>query len=145
MKAKLVLEAKPKNVSLARDWAYETCRNFGIHGRRMIDVKTITSEIVTNVVRHAYHNRRKKNFVLKAKLASHKLTLTVRDFGAGFDAHRGYSLHVGLTIVNSLAGKVKIRSFGFGTHVKVVIFLRETEVDKVSSITADLLRQVIPH
>ena len=131
MKAKLVLEAKPKNVSLARDWSYETCRNFGIRGRRMLDIKTITSELTTNVVRHAYYKRRKKNFILKAKLSSNKLTLTIRDFGVGFNSHHGHSLHVGLAIVNSLADKVKIRSFGFGTQVKVVIFLRETEQSKI--------------
>ena len=128
MKAKLVLPAKPKNVALARDWVFENCRQFGCKGRRLLDIKTITSEIVTNVVKHAYCSSKKKNFILKVKLNSNKLSIIVRDYGSGFNKHRSKSLHVGLIIVRSLADKVKIRSFGIGCEVKVIVFLKSAEL-----------------
>jgi len=130
MKAKLVLAAKPKNVALARDWVFESCQQFGCKGKRLLDAKTITSEIVTNVVKHAYCQNKKKNFVLKVKLNSNRLSIAVRDCGNGFRKNKSKSLHVGLVIVRSLADKVKIRSFGFGSQVKVIIVLKDSEVRK---------------
>jgi len=130
MKAKLVLAAKPKNVALARDWVFENCRQFGCKGKRLLDTKTITSEIVTNVVKHAYCQSKKKNFVLKVKLNSNRLSIAVRDCGNGFSRPKSKSLHVGLLIVRSMADKVNIRSFGFGSQVKVVIILKNSEIRK---------------
>ncbi len=140
MKARLVLEAKPKNVSLARDWVFESCRHFGIKGRRLMDVKTITSEIVTNVARHAYSKNKQKNFVLTLRLTfNNKLVITVRDFGAGFSRPRTHSLHVGLLIVRSLADKVRIHRFGFVTQVKVVVGFKEPEIRKQHASVARLI------
>lgn len=130
MKAKIVLPANAKNVGIARDWAFENCRQFGIRGRRVMDIKTITSEIVTNVVRHAYTKGQKKHFVLTIKLSSDKLTLKVKDSGSGYSYRHGHSLHVGLMIVKALADSVTVRSFGMGTRVKAVICLKETEIRK---------------
>lgn len=134
MKVKLVLEAKPKNVGLAREWAFENCRNFGIKSRRLVDVKTITSEMVTNVVRHAYRYTRSRNFILTVKLYANKLTISVKDYGNGFNKSRSHSLHVGLQIVRSLADDVKIRSFWLGTRVKTRIYLKEVEVSKALTL-----------
>lgn len=128
MKAKLVLAAKPQNVALAREWIFEKFRHFGLKGSRLMDVKTITSEVVTNVVKHAYRQGQKKDFTLKVKLTNKKISIIVRDFGSGYKINHSRSLHVGLFIVNCLADKVKIHSFFFGCRVKAVINLKGSEL-----------------
>lgn len=128
MKAKVFLSAQPRNVVLAREWVFEKCRHFGLKGPRLLDVKTITSEVVTNVIKHAYRQEKKKNFSLEVKLNSSRLSICVRDYGRGFKISRSRSLHMGLFIINCLADRVKVWSFGFGCRVKVIIFLKESEL-----------------
>lgn len=128
MKAKVFLDVQPRNVALAREWVFEKCRQFGLKGPRLMDIKTITSEVVTNVVKHAYYHSKRKDFLLKIRLIGNKLSIIVKDFGSGYKIHRSRSLHVGLFIVNCLADRVKIRSLGLGCRVKAVMFLKESEL-----------------
>ncbi|TET53281.1 MAG: ATP-binding protein [Actinobacteria bacterium] len=122
--------ATKKNISLARDWVFENCRCFGLKGRKLIAVKIITSEIATNVVKHAYSNGQQKQFSVNIKISSKKLVLTVVDNGSGFHSSKKSGFHYGLLIVRFLADRVRISTFGFHTKVKAVLFLNRNEVCK---------------
>lgn len=144
MKTKLVLLSEPKNVYFARNWLIQNCRQYGIRSRKLLDVKTATSEIVTNVVKYAYRSGQKKNFIIITKFRSNTLTIIVRDYGSGIKASRkNHSLHLGLFIVKALANKVRIISFGLGTQVKLVFYFKESEIKKPKTTISKI--HIIPH
>lgn len=122
--------ATKKNISLARDWVFENCRYFGLKGRKLIAAKMITSEITTNVLKHAYSSKQKKQFTVNIKINSKKLVLTVTNYGSGFHSSKKSGLHYGLLIVRFLADRVRISTFGFHTKVKAVLFLNRNEICK---------------
>lgn len=130
MKVTLALEARARNVALARSWVHDNCLQFGVNQERVDDIKIIVSEAVTNVVKHAYLDGEIDQFILVIKLRGNKLRVVIRDNGLNFGKHKGRSLHVGLSVINTLADKMKINTFRLGSKLKADFILGEDELRK---------------
>jgi PAS domain S-box-containing protein len=72
---------------------------------RAITLALIISELITNALRHAYDGKQKGEVRVAAGSHGHDLVLTVRDFGAGFDAATSRS-GLGSRVTGNLAAKI---------------------------------------
>jgi serine/threonine-protein kinase RsbW len=108
----LTLDAVPENVSVAR-WAVA---DYARSCKADVDrVALAISEAVTNVVRHAYRDRRSGPVRVKAELDDSDLVVTVADDGCGMEPRTDSpGMGMGLAIIGSVAGGMQLQSSGAG-------------------------------
>ena len=83
---KLEINADSKNEAFARQVVAFFALSLSPTLEEIGDIKTATSEAVTNAVVHAYpHSEGKIEIIGEIDEAEHSLTVTVRDFGCGIE------------------------------------------------------------
>ena len=106
------------------------------------EVRTAVSEAVTNVIVHAYGERRQGKAVMRASLDAQRLSIEIEDFGCGIadvqQAMRPFYTSqpekersgMGFSLMQSFMDGVQVRSVvGEGTLVTMTKFLAEDERD----------------
>lgn len=116
----LVLEPVPASGRIARHAVVAFARQAGASQRRLDEIELCVSEVVTNVVRHAYLDGRTGPIAVLARLDDGEVVVQVVDRGRGLASgpspHPG--LGRGLVIVRELADALRITSHqGQGTTV----------------------------
>jgi anti-sigma regulatory factor (Ser/Thr protein kinase) len=123
----LCLAAEPKSVGVARRTVGEFAEELGMKEPQLGDLKTIVTEVTSNVVRHAYPSGT-GTFDLEARAVEGNVEVVVRDFGEGMRARipEGEpSLRLGLGLISMLSKHYEIRDHdGGGTEVRVTLRLR---------------------
>ncbi len=105
----LSFDAEASNIALARAAVGGLAQGLGMEEPGLGDLKTVVSEICTNVVRHAYPDGG-GSFELSARSDGLAITVVVRDFGIGLRPRiePGPSLGLGLGLISMLAGAYEI-------------------------------------
>ena len=117
--ARIELPAEPASVALARQFVRDILRS--PIWNDLTDVVTLlTSELVTNAIRHAYPGGAAGPVVVDALVDGH-VEVTVSDSGAGMARGAVVDPRHGLGIVRSVADALDIESRpGHGTRVTAV-------------------------
>jgi serine/threonine-protein kinase RsbW len=118
---RLKLEARPKNVGVARRAVADLAKDFGITEPTLGDVMTAVSEACSNVVEHAYPAR-SGQFEIGAFRADGHLLIVVRDFGEGMQARietAEPSMKLGLGLIAMLSSHFQISGGANGTEVRM--------------------------
>ncbi len=117
-----------------RSWIATIARSAGFSEGETHDLAVALSEVCSNSHRHSYRGRTDGRIDLEAELSNGQLRLTVRDYGAAFDAtgddapcppelaEGGY----GLYLIRALTDAVSYTKLGVGTRV-VLVKLRRKE------------------
>ena len=120
-------QATADAVGPLRRWIEELCAAGDVSPRRCADVALAVSEALSNVVMHAYVDRREPGSMrLKALLADHRLLVDVEDDGVGFrprvDSPGG---GMGLALMALLAEDLQLAPGpqGRGAHVRMAFDL----------------------
>ncbi len=122
---RLTLEARPKNVGVARRAMANLAKDFGITEPTLGDVMTVVSEACSNVVEHAYPARSGR-FEVEASRADGHLVIVVRDFGEGMQARVESgepSMQLGLGLIAMLSSHFQISGSANGTEVRMQFLL----------------------
>ena len=135
----MTIPSDPERFREVRAWLLEVARAAGLPGREAQDAALAVNEICANIHRHAYAGDRHGRIDLSAEsdLAAGRLRLTVRDYGATFDARAvpppaaglqegGY----GVFLVKSLMDEVEWTDMGIGTRVVLVKSVKATGVSR---------------
>ena len=131
----MTIPSDPERFCEVRAWLLEVARAAGLAGAQAHDAALAVSEVCANIHRHAYAGNRYGRIELSAEAdaAAGRLRLTVRDYGATFDAHavppptadpqeRGY----GMFLIKSLMDAVEWTDMGIGTRVVLVKNVKPT-------------------
>ena len=104
------MPATPASVAPLRRAVAALAQEAGFEPERIEDIAVALSEVLTNVVLHAYRDRRLPGPVaLAAALDGEALRVTVRDEGVGFSPRPDSpGLGLGLPLVESVADEVEI-------------------------------------
>lgn len=135
----LVIPAKIKYVILARLIMSGIGASLSINLEDIEDLKIAITEIISNVVKHAYPgNKEKGKATIVFTIHADKLSIVITDKGRGFDTEiLKSSLHapsargkgLGLFLIHSLVDEVKIHSTAsHGTEVRMVKYLRKGQL-----------------
>jgi serine/threonine-protein kinase RsbW/stage II sporulation protein AB (anti-sigma F factor) len=125
------LAAEPNNIAGIRQAVAERAREFGLSREAVDDLRTVVSEICTNVVLHAYPAGAKER-PLEVNLCKEEkgLRLKIRDRGRGIQPPRGdrpSGMRMGLLLVGALSSCFQLRSRrGHGTELSLLIPLPQT-------------------
>ncbi|MDR3305731.1 MAG: ATP-binding protein [Clostridiales Family XIII bacterium] len=129
---KLNVPGKPEYVGTVRMAASSLASGAGFDVEAIDDIKVAVSEACTNIVRHAHEG---PDFVydVSFEIEREKLTITVKDDGAGYNIEE-YSEPVpgeiresglGLFIIKALMDEVDVQSeIGVGTHIRMTKYLQ---------------------
>ena len=124
----LSIRSDPARIRDARKWVAAIARSAGFSEGETHDLTVALNEVCSNSHRHAYGGRTDGRIDLEAEVERDRLSLTIRDYGTGFDAadHRaplspepaegGY----GLVLIRQLADDVEYTNMGVGTRVVLV-------------------------
>jgi anti-sigma regulatory factor (Ser/Thr protein kinase) len=124
----LSIRSDPARIRDARRWVAAIARSAGFSEGETHELAVALNEACSNSHRHAYGGRTDGRIDLEAEVQDGRLSLTIRDYGAGFDAakHRaplppepaegGY----GLFLIRRLADDVEFTNMGVGTRVVLV-------------------------
>jgi anti-sigma regulatory factor (Ser/Thr protein kinase) len=122
------VEATADAVGPLRRWIEELCRGKDVPPRRCADVALAVSEALSNVVMHAYVDRREPGAMrLTTRLVDRRLLVEIEDDGVGFrpraDSPGG---GMGLALMAVLAEDLQLASGpgGRGAHVRMAFDLR---------------------
>jgi anti-sigma regulatory factor (Ser/Thr protein kinase) len=117
----LSLAAEPENISEARMAAVQAGEGLGLWGDGLDVLRTVVSEAVTNVVRHAYPEGG-GTFALTIGRVGGEVVVTVRDFGVGLRPRieDGDSLRLGLGLIAILSSHYEISGHPEGgTEIRI--------------------------
>lgn len=118
---RLKLEARPKNVGVARRAVADLARELGMAEPALGDVMTAVSEACSNVVEHAYPAL-SGQFEVEVFRAGGHLVIVVRDFGEGMQARvesAEPSMQLGLGLIAMLSSHFQISGGANGTEVRM--------------------------
>ena len=129
MKHRLEIESRLDRVAEVRDWAGERAVEAGFSAGTVNDINVALTEAVTNAIRHGYGGEPGHWIHLSILVDDRAFTVTVRDFGTGFDAVRYESPDLrepresgyGIVLMKSLMDDVSFHaSPGSGTTLTLV-------------------------
>jgi serine/threonine-protein kinase RsbW len=124
----LSVRSDPAKIRDVRIWVSSIARAAGFADDETRDLAVALSEVCSNSHRHAYAGRTDGRIDLEVEVENGGLRLTIRDYGAGFEASEhaaplpaeptegGY----GLVLIRSLMDDVKFTNMGVGTRVVLV-------------------------
>lgn len=124
----LSIRSDPARIRDARKWVATIARSAGFSEGETHDLAVALSEVCSNSHRHSYGGRIDGRIDLEAEVQAGRLSLTIRDYGAGFDAAKragplppepvegGY----GLFLIHQLTDDVEYTNMGVGTRVVLV-------------------------
>ena len=118
---RLKMEARPKNVGVARRAVADLAKDLGIEEPLLGDVMTVVSEACSNVVQHAYPAR-SGQFEVEAFRAGSHLLIVVRDCGEGMQARVKTgkpSMQLGLGLIAMLSSHFQISGGDGGTEIRM--------------------------
>ena len=148
----LVIPAKTKYVILVRLIMSGIGASLSINLEDIEDLKIAITEIISNVVKHAYPgNTEKGKATIVFTIHADKLSIVVTDKGRGFDTKiLKSSLHapsargkgLGLFLIHSLVDEVKIHSSASdGTEVRMVKYLGKGQLaDSKSNVGENIVK-----
>jgi anti-sigma regulatory factor (Ser/Thr protein kinase) len=125
----MTIPSDPERFREVRAWLLEVAQAAGLAGREAQDAALAVNEICANIHRHAYAGGRQGRIDLSAESdrKGGRLRLTVRDYGATFDARAvpppGEGLQeggYGVYLVRSLMDEAEWTDMGIGTRVVLV-------------------------
>jgi len=101
--------AQKKYLQIAREFVREICTIHDIHEEMAEDLVYIVGEAASNVVKHAYRDMPEEKAVVEIglKLEPHLFTMTITDYGKGFDEKKYHELNF-----EDIKSKVKNRHKG---------------------------------
>lgn len=118
------LRAQPENVAVVRRAVAVRAEELGMEQPRIVDLSTAVSEACSNVVLHAYEDRKEPG-LLEVELVpgDRELSVVIRDFGRGLSTRLNpgkLGLGMGLQIIGALASRLQIVSVpGEGTEIVI--------------------------
>lgn len=122
---RLVLPARPENVSLVRHTVAGLAEAVGMDEAGVADAKAVVTEACVNVAVHAYDPGEEGPMEVIVSVGDELFEIVVRDFGAGFQpritgpGHEG-SLRLGLPLIATLASAFELRANpGGGTELRI--------------------------
>ncbi len=119
---KLSIPSDSEYIAIVRLMVSGVCARMDFSVEDIEDIKIAISEACTNVVLHAYDDGQKNYFEVIAKKFDLSLSLTVQDFGKGFDVAKienkmlvdvetdSEGLGLGLTFIKNLMDELTIES-----------------------------------
>ena len=120
-------QATAEAVGPLRRWVEELCVAGDVPPRRCADVALAVSEALSNVVMHAYVDRREPGAMrLTTQMADHRLLVDVEDDGVGFRPRTdspGGGMGLALMAVLSEDLKLAAGQGGCGAHVTMAFDL----------------------
>jgi anti-sigma regulatory factor (Ser/Thr protein kinase) len=132
----LDIPSEPLLMSAVRGLTEKICIAAGLAGEQTERLVLAVDEACTNVIRHAYGNRRDGRIKLSFLAGADRLEIAVRDFGACSDpaAFRGRDLSIirpgglGMHFIESAADELEIVCLpGEGMVLKMVKFISQQE------------------
>jgi len=135
----MTIPSDPERFREVRAWLLEVSRAAGLAASQAHEAALAVNEICANIHRHAYAGARHGRIDLSAEsdAAAGRLRLTVRDYGATFDARGvpppegglqegGY----GVFLVKRLMDEAEWTDMGIGTRVVLVKSVKPTGVSR---------------
>jgi serine/threonine-protein kinase RsbW len=122
---RLVLPARPENVSLVRHTLAGLAEAAGMDDAGVADVKAVATEACVNAAVHAYDEGEEGPMEVLAGVDDGSFEIVVRDFGHGFrprvdPAGVGRSLRLGLPLIATLASAFELHGNpGGGTELRI--------------------------
>jgi serine/threonine-protein kinase RsbW len=122
---RLVLPARPENVSLVRHTLAGLAEAAGMDEAGVADVKAVATEACVNAAVHAYDEDEEGPMEVLASVDDGSFEIVVRDFGHGFrprldPAGAGRSLRLGLPLIATLASAFELHGNpGGGTELRI--------------------------
>jgi len=123
----LVIPATLEELDLVHDWCRELLRKINITQTQEHNILLALSEAVTNAIRHGSNEDRKKRVHIGFQFQQGVITISVRDFGCGFqpdalpDPTMGERLFStggrGVYLLKALANQVEFHCSETGTIV----------------------------
>lgn len=122
----LTLPARAENVAVVRHALGGLGDALGLGEELMTDVSLAVTEACANVVVHAYEGR-EGPLEVAASVSGERITVVVRDHGAGITPHPGNpGLGVGLPLMATLSDVLELRHGSDGaTEVRMTFELRD--------------------
>jgi anti-sigma regulatory factor (Ser/Thr protein kinase) len=130
---RLVLPARPENVSLVRHTLAGLSEAAGMDDAGIADVKAVATEACVNAAIHAYDEGEEGPLEVLASVTEEAFEIVVRDFGHGFRprvdaAGAEHSLRLGLPLIATLASSFELRGNpGGGTELRIALALPTDE------------------
>jgi len=81
----LQVKSKTENLSVIRQFINKIGESESIEQHIIDNVTLAVDEACTNIIKHAYHLNSDKDIILSVKVDAGKLTVTLTDFGEGFN------------------------------------------------------------
>lgn len=81
----LQVKSKTENLSVIRQFINKIGESESIEQHIIDNVTLAVDEACTNIIKHAYHLSSDKDIILSVKVDAGKLTVTLTDFGDGFN------------------------------------------------------------
>ena len=135
----MTIPSDPERFREVRTWLLEIARTAGLPGPQAQDAALAVNEICANIHRHAYAGNRhgRIDLTAEADALAGTLRLTVRDYGATFDARAvpppGAHLQeggYGVYLIKRLMDAVEWTNMGIGTRVVLIKSVKPTGVSR---------------
>lgn len=81
----LVIPSELERIADARSWLASHASGAGLDELAVIDLELALTEVLSNVILHAYAGRSGEKIALRLELADDRLAIAIRDWGARFD------------------------------------------------------------
>ena len=124
----LTFPALPEYVREVRIALEDFLRQTGVNNETALDLIAAVSEACTNAVRYAYADK-SGDMEVKFELGTQGVTVTVTDYGCGFDpknpprrplSDTDIHLGVGLQLIRTLVDEMNIQSSSKGTVITLL-------------------------
>jgi len=114
------LPARPESLAVVRHAVGNVARQYGMTDAGIADLQIVVTEACSNVVSHAYCDRRRGPLEVEASCEASDFDVAVRDYGTGFRSPETESLRLGLALISTLAHSFDVSERqGGGTEVSV--------------------------
>ena len=107
---RLQVSAETKNLGIVRDFIRRLAKEAGFDKEKIEQIELAVDEACTNVIKHAYRYDASKMIDLRIRIDRKKITISVIDYGGGFDLAKIKQPDIGHNVKNAKAG-------GLGIHL----------------------------
>jgi anti-sigma regulatory factor (Ser/Thr protein kinase) len=126
MKDTLVIPSDLDRITDARSWLAAHASHAGLDERVVTDLELGLTEVLSNVILHAYGGRADAEIAMRLEVADDRLAVVVRDWGTRFDPE------------HPPVSDRELGSGGYGLGLIDVLFdevVRDTSVDQGTCLT----------
>ena len=82
------IKAATSKLTDIRKFVAKHAQEHGFNEKQISDIQLAVDEACTNIIKHAYQFDQTKNFMIELEFDGNQLSITLTDYGTGFDPNR---------------------------------------------------------